>query len=137
MPARVLSRGVAAGVALVLAVAAPASLARAQEVATLKPQGVSPANCVAFSPDGKAVVLGGSFGAVAVWDVAKKIERYTLAGNKEEVAAVSFSPDGKYVLAGTWGYVVKVWDTAGKEGQKDVTGHGSWGTGLAFRPDGT
>src|SRR5437660_12849890 len=131
MSARILSRSVAAGVALVLAVAAPAPLARAQEIATLKPKGPSPASCVAFSPDGKAVVLGGSFGAVAVWDVGKKIERYTLTGSNEHVAAVSFSPDGKYVLAGTWGNVVNVWDTAGKEAQKDVTGHGSWVTALA------
>jgi WD40 repeat protein len=111
MSARTLSRRIAVGVVLLLAFLARPPQTHCQEVATLKPEGTLPqTDCVAFSPDGKSVVMGSFFNTVVVWDVEKKMERYSLAGNTAAVTAVAFSPEGNRLTSASNDNTVKVWD---------------------------
>ena len=65
---------------------------------------------VAFSPDGKRVVTGGSGKAVRVWDTATWLEVLTLSGHPGSVRAVAFDAAGdRLVSAGDLSSIL-VWD---------------------------
>ncbi len=62
-----------------------------------------------FSPDGKYVVSGSSYGAL-VWEVATGKEIANVHFNDNDpVTSVAFSPDGKYVVSGGDDKYVRVW----------------------------
>jgi WD40 repeat protein/serine/threonine protein kinase len=58
------------------------------------------APALAFRPDGKVVVTGGSDGAVRLWDVATGKQLGPVLRHKKAVTCVAFSPDGRIVLTG-------------------------------------
>src|SRR5258707_13221464 len=125
-----------AGPTLVL-VAVTASGAPAQEIATLKPAAtVSFVECLAFSPDGKTLVVGSFFKTGTLWDVANRKEKATLEGHEKAVTAVAVSPDGKLVASAGWDKTIILWDANSKEKLATLTGHEDWVTALAFAPDG-
>lgn len=65
------------------------------ERSTLDAQGpLGLGQSVAFSPDGKLVVLGSHDNTVRVWDVVTGAELQTLKGHLGPVWSVAFSPDG-------------------------------------------
>ncbi|MFF3693189.1 WD40 repeat domain-containing serine/threonine protein kinase [Streptomyces sp. NPDC002221] len=90
-----------------------------------------------FTPDGRTLV--GSFGGVAVWDVAGRRLIATLADVNSHVGGVSVSPDGKLIAsaasAHSQGGGVVVWDLASRKGMPVTTGR-SGGGKVAFGPDG-
>jgi RNA polymerase sigma factor (sigma-70 family) len=85
---------------------------------------------VAFSPGGKAVVVGFNNGQVHVWDLAglwaktvaaprrpvAKLRHGASAANKDsaQVWAIAFRADGRCFATGSGDGVIKLWDAAGK-----------------------
>jgi uncharacterized protein (TIGR03067 family) len=61
------------------------------------------AMCVAFSPDGRRVLSGGTDKVLRLWDVATGKELHHFAGHLDAIWSVAFSPDGSYALSGGGG----------------------------------
>lgn len=124
---------------------------RAAEVASFKATDYA-VSCVAISPDGKTVAIGGSApsrtpgglneGVIKLYDISTGREKATLWQTGKEgsgdtsnfVGSLVFSPDGKFLVGGDQlGY--RLWDVStGKELMFLRDGFGY--TGAAFSPDG-
>ncbi len=93
---------------------------------------------VAFSPNGKQVLVGSGSDCVAhLYDVARHKEVRPLKGHKDYVARVAFSPDGKFIATGggQWDKTTIIWDViTGRQIRKIKGGPGEV-TALAFAPD--
>ncbi|MCP4697582.1 MAG: hypothetical protein GY862_12140 [Gammaproteobacteria bacterium] len=57
---------------------------------------------VAFSPDGRHLLMGGHEGRAKIWDVVSGKELLDLAGLNKTVIDVAFSPDGRSVATVFW-----------------------------------
>jgi len=71
--------------------------------------------CLAFSPDGKALVSGGSpgwnvatpdRGVLRLWDAVTGAERASFTTQRQWVLSLSFSPDGRILAAADRGSIV-------------------------------
>jgi WD40 repeat protein len=79
--------------------------------ATLK---VAKVTCLAFSPDGKTLVLGQESGTVVLWDVGGENpqKRATMKGHRgKTIRAVAYSPDGKTIVSGGEDGTVRLWES--------------------------
>ena len=98
---------------------------------------------VAFSPDGRTMAVGDTFGPVMLWDVAgtePPAEGTALPGLDGTVTALAFSADGSSLVAGTSDRDLVVWTVTGQEPSAargaPLRGHGDWITAVAFLADG-
>jgi WD40 repeat protein len=93
---------------------------------------------MAFSPDGRRLVVGGEKFTVTIWDVATGRELQTLRGHSGDVCAAAFSPDpgGRWVASAGEDSAVKVWDSDTGTLIRSFRGHTGLVTTLAFSPDG-
>jgi WD40 repeat protein len=95
--------------------------------------------CLAFSPDGKRLVVGyhgpaGNFVA-RLWDVSPAKVLRTFTGHTNAVTAVAFLPDGQTILSASHDGTLRLWDgKSGKELRKMT--HGSAINDAAVSPDG-
>jgi WD40 repeat protein/beta-lactamase regulating signal transducer with metallopeptidase domain len=65
---------------------------------------------LAFSPDGRVLVVRGSDRSVRFWDVDGGTEVGQFKGHDGRIETVSFSPDGKCVASGSSDTTVLLWD---------------------------
>lgn len=99
---------------------------------------------VAFSPDGKYALSGGSFGNIELWSISSGTSVKTVAGSDgafllpPRVNAVSFSSDGEYALSGGHDNLVKLWNTKNLTLIRTFAGHSGMGgvSSVDFSRDG-
>ncbi|HEV3023968.1 MAG TPA: WD40 repeat domain-containing protein, partial [Pirellulales bacterium] len=95
---------------------------RGQRAGTL--QLGAPALCVASSPDGRQIMVGGANGKAVLFDAetGKPLLRYL--GHTAAINQVAFSPDGRRVLSGSSDRLVKLWDVAVPDASSTLEGTG-------------
>ncbi|GAB4574983.1 MAG: adenylate/guanylate cyclase domain-containing protein [Anaerolineae bacterium] len=98
---------------------------------------LSTINGVAFSPDGRWLLTGGSNTLVMLWDVESGALVRRFSGHTDAVREVAFSPDGALALSGSDDHSLILWDVASGFGLRRFSGHGDTVSGVAFAPDGT
>ena len=92
--------------------------------------------CLAFSPDGRVLVVPHVIEGLALWDPSSGRRLATLAEPRSPVLSLTFSPDGRTLAAGTAGGGIELWDLATRQRPAEFRGHSSSVWGLAFLPDG-
>src|SRR5205807_139951 len=90
---------------------------------------------VAFSPDGRTVVSGGSDQVVKLWDASTRQELHSFRGHKNWITSVAFSTDGHYILSASVDKTLKLWELGGREGTPGY-GHSKEVRAVAISPDG-
>jgi serine/threonine protein kinase/WD40 repeat protein len=87
---------------------------------------------LAFSADGASLAVGGSDGAIVIWNPATRQEVRRIATNGGPVYSIAIRPDGKALAVGGADRTVRLFDTA-TEGLRAVyRGHESGVRSLAF-----
>lgn len=73
-------------------------------------------NAVAFSPNGRTLVVGGDGGTV-LWDIATRRQTSQLiaADTTNGVDSMALSPDGRTLATGNGGGTVQLWDVATRQ----------------------
>jgi WD40 repeat protein/mono/diheme cytochrome c family protein len=96
----------------------------------------SPANAVAFSPNGQLAAIASADKTVRLFDIIADRDRRRCIGHTASVWAVAFSPDGSQVLSGGRDGIVRLWDVATARELRRLEGHTDLVTAVAFSPDG-
>jgi len=101
---------------------------------------------VAFSPNGKQILLGGTDWTVRLFDAAtgEEIRRFeasfdpkdVFSGQMMSIQTAAFSPDGKRIIAGTGDHRLIVWDAATGMEMRVLPAHRGAVNSVAFSPDG-
>src|SRR5262249_13390806 len=94
---------------------------------------------LAFSPDGKTLVVGGQMGdhsgEVTLWNSATGDLKHALKV-ATFVNAVAFSPDGQMIASSTGGERIQVWGVEKGDVIVTLNGHQRGHRSIAFAPDG-
>ena len=96
----------------------------------------SPANAVAFSPDGRLAAFASADKTVLIWDVEAGRELRRCIGHTASVWCVAFSPDGSRILSGGKDGTVRLWETQTARELRQFEGHEDLVTCVAFGPNG-
>jgi len=95
---------------------------------------------LAFAPDGRTLVSGGSKGQVRLWDVARGTEQTPVDLDntlQADVRAFAFSRDGRLLAGGGDSPpLTRVWDWTERKEIASLPGHRTWIEALAFSKDG-
>ncbi len=97
---------------------------------------------LAYSPDGKTLVAGGSDDTTRLWDADTGKEIRQLRDDARQIRdvwafALAFSPNGKVIASGNGFKTIRLWDAnTGKE-LHVLKGHQGAVKAVAFSPDGT
>ncbi len=67
---------------------------------------------VAFSPDGKLIVIGSFDGTVRLWNAANGAPLGTFKGHGAAVRSAAFSPDGRRIVTGSSDGTARIWHAA-------------------------
>jgi len=93
---------------------------------------------VAWSPDGKRLVMGNVNGKVQTWDAntGLNVISYQAPHLQQRVEDVIWLPDGKSIAAGGDDALVWIWDAVTGKIRSTYPGHTNWVISLACSPDG-
>ena len=101
------------------------------------------ATSVAFSPDGKYIVLArqgvemsGQSSHIVLWNLQDNSTVKNFKMQKSAVTSVAFSPDGKYIASADANYNLQLWDLQGHSFGKPFKGHTYFVNSVVFSPDG-
>ncbi|SEG42277.1 translation initiation factor eIF2A [Actinacidiphila yanglinensis] len=101
---------------------------------------------MAFSPDGRTLVVGSGdgqstatsdHGTVDLWDVRSRSKVRSLATTNCNLNSVAFSPDGRTLAVATGKGTVQLWDAVTHAAGEMLINKGSTASAVAFSPDGT
>jgi len=89
----------------------------------------------AFSPDGKTLASGSSWGdtTIRLWNVNTGENIATFHGIEDPVKSVTFSSNGQLIASAKLNGIVELWDVA--SGKRIDTKHGGIAGSVAFSPD--
>jgi WD40 repeat protein len=90
---------------------------------------------LAFSSDGKELLVGNGDGTVALWDWRTGKLQIGPLRHRSRVTFVAFSPDGKSILTGSDDHTAKIWDRGTGE-LLHVLDHQDRVLAAVFAPDG-
>jgi WD40 repeat protein len=93
------------------------------------------ATAVAFSADGKHVVVVGRDSVASIWSVASRTRLMSLHGHEHPIRTVAVSADGAYVATAGEETRVMVWSASTGKLVKIFGGHTSFVNAVAFSPD--
>jgi WD40 repeat protein/mono/diheme cytochrome c family protein len=96
----------------------------------------SPANAVAFSPDGRWAAFAGADKSVVIWGVDENRELRRCIGHTASVWCVAFSPDGSRLLSGGKDGTARLWETRTARELHLFEGHEDLVSCVAFGPNG-
>src|SRR5262249_1841303 len=96
-----------------------------------------PAWAVAFSPDGKTVLMGSGDGTARLWSVADGTPLgQPWKHGQVRICAVAFSPDGKIVVTRSGDGTARLWSVADGTPLGQPLKHRGSVEAVAFSPDG-
>ncbi|QLE45293.1 NACHT domain-containing protein (plasmid) [Nostoc sp. C052] len=91
---------------------------------------------IAFSPDGKKLVIGDGKGTVQVWETSSGKLLLFLQGHEFSVMSVAFSPDGQFIISGSLDQTLRLWDLNGNLIGQPFIGHDDLVISVTFSSDG-
>jgi WD40 repeat protein len=100
---------------------------------------------LAFTPDGRSLVLGTPGGGVDLWDIGRHARTAVVqppSSSTTSASGVAVSPDGRTIAfgvqTGTNAYAVKLWSLATRRVTTTIKANGASNiTSVAYSPDGT
>lgn len=96
-----------------------------------------PHYALAMSPDESTLYVGGSHGALKIYNTSDWSLKRVLPLHQGNIRTVAVSPDGKLVATGSSDRLVKILDAETLETLHTIEGHGDSVFAVAFSPDGT
>ncbi len=97
--------------------------------------------CLAFAPDGKAIVLGSAEGPIQLINLADGKLIRTFTGHTAPITGIVFHPSGTLMASCGKDRTVKLWTPAGPQpalqALKSLDGHTAWVEGIVFIEEGT
>jgi hypothetical protein len=81
---------------------------------------------IAFSPDGKKLLVASEDGRLQLWDTASGKELHPFPVQETDVSHAAYAPNGKYVVSASADTTLLVWNVAGvrtQRGIKSLTPH--------------
>ncbi|MGB3509280.1 MAG: NB-ARC domain-containing protein [Microcoleaceae cyanobacterium] len=93
-------------------------------------------HALAFSPDGKLLAAGDSYGLVRLLRVADGQQIATFQKHGWWTVSVAFSPDGKKLVSSSIDGTIKVWNVSTGRCIHNLKGHTNWIWSVVFSPDG-
>jgi WD40 repeat protein len=105
-------------------------------VRNIKGPGYYP-RCMAVSPDGRLIVVGGNASFVGLCETDTGAECKRLEGHHGDIASVAFSADGTTLASAALAdKSVKLWEVATGKERATLQGHDGWLRRVAFSPNG-
>jgi hypothetical protein len=93
-------------------------------------------DCLAFTPDGERLLVGGTNQIVTVWDVSTDTEEGAFRGHMGRIWSVAVSPDSKRALTGSVDKTMRLWEVSTGKELHVFTGHSKGVQCVTFSPDG-
>ena len=96
-----------------------------------------PVNALAFSRDGKLLVIGGGEpglqGEIKVLSADSGELLHTLSGHRDNIYAVAIDAEGKYIASGSYDQTILLWELGKPAPVATLTGHNGPVFGLEFK----
>ena len=93
-------------------------------------------NSIAFSPNGKHLIISSHDSRIIIWDVATGKEIRTLQEHGKIAFSLAYSPNGKIIVSGSYGGTIMMWDEITGRSIRTIKGHEDHINSITFSQDG-